>query len=200
MAHERARDARSSQEPALPRKSQNLTIPLGGLAPAHRERSAIVRAWRRYSAPALTVGGCAAAAAAVFLSIAPRPMAVFGDASSLHIGGATLQREASSPVSGYVAYSGAAAVLVAGEGAVTRTAGAATLGGLTATGWCAPTGSASADTDRCVYRWGGTRLTSVDTFDKHARAWRRTYSDGVTVLFAVPSGGRPVPIPLPLGR
>lgn len=187
-------------KPALPRRSQHLTIPLGGLAPAHRERSGLARLWRRHSAAALTAGGCAAAAAAVFVATGPHPMSVFSDASSLHIGASTLQRLASTAAPGYITYSGDAAVLVAGEGPATRTAGAATLGGATATGWCIPARTASAEADRCSFSSGGTRLTSLDVFDQHSRVWRRTYSDGISAVFEVPPGGRPVPIPLPLGR
>ena len=50
------RGARPPDAPSLPRRSQYLAIPLGGLAPAHRERSALVRLWHQYSAAVLVSG------------------------------------------------------------------------------------------------------------------------------------------------
>lgn len=196
-----ARGDRSGDEPSLPRRSQYLAIPLGGLAPAHGERSGMVRAWRRHAALTMTAAGCAAGAAAVLLSIAPRSLSAYADASALHIGGATLHREPSSPVTGYVAYGGDAAVLVAGDGPSSRSAGAATVDGKLSTGWCIPAGSATGRVaERCGFTIGGASVTAVDVFDAHARRWHRTYSDGVAVAIEVPSGSTPVPIPLPVGR
>lgn len=161
----------------------------------------MLRAWRRHSTVTMTAAGCGAVVAAVLLSAAPRSVIAFSDAAALHIDGATLRRDAVSPVSGYVAYSGDASVLVEGSGRATRVAGAATISGVVTTGRCAAQGSATGSvTERCEFKLGGTSLTSLDVFDPQARSWRRTYSDGVSLVIQVPNGGTPVPIPLPLGR
>lgn len=195
------RGAGPPDAPSLPRGSQYLAIPLGGLAPAHRERSALLRLWHRYSAAVLTMTGCAAVAAAVALSVTPRPIPAFADASSLHIGGVTLQRQASARVLGYVAYGRDAAVLVSGIGMSARSAGAATIGGLPAVGRCEPASPETATRhEHCTFTLGSTSLTSEDVFDGHTRTWRRAYSDGDVVVFSVDGDATPVPIPLPVGR
>ena len=178
---------------------QYLAIPLGDLAPAHREAAPWLRTWQRFSPFALTTAGCAMAAAALLITSLPRPISAFATRSHLDIGGVILQRAEVQSTPGYTLYSGAADVLLSGAGPGARSAGAATLSGRHATGACAPARREGQPAELCWFHVGRTTITSRDILDSSARTWTRTYSDGHVAVFAAPAGEAPVPIPLPLG-
>lgn len=183
------------------RATQYLAIPLADLAPSHRAVSPWIRAWRRNGTALLTGGALLCAAAGVVISTTPRTVSVYADASHVYLGGVALTRAAGSPVTGYSMYGGAAVVLLSTGRPTSRATGAATLAGVRVSGACMQvTSSPSQLTERCTFAVSGARLTSLDTFDPHARVWRRTYSDGETYQFTVPEGQTVIPIPLPLGR
>lgn len=183
------------------RSAQYLALPLGDLAPAHRELNRWVRAWRRHSPSALTAAGCVLAAAGLLVALLPRPIQAYATPSELHIAGVTLEREASQHVPGYTLYGGDASVLLSGLAPSARATAAATIGGRRTTGSCAPaTSSRTGAAERCTFHAGAAVLTSLDTFDRIDRTWSRRYSDGRVVTISVPAGQAAIPLPLPLGR
>ena len=181
--------------------TQYLAVPLtDGLVPSHRVASRWVRARRRNATALLTGAALILAGAGALVSSAPRPVSVYANASHVYIGGVVLARASASPVSGYTMYGGDAVVLLSSARVTARAAGAATLNGSRVSGACIRVVEAPALTERCTFVVRGARVTSQDTFDPRAHVWRRTYSDGTTEEFAVPSGQTVIPIPLPLGR
>ena len=183
------------------RATQYLAIPLGGLAPTHRRVALPARLWRRYDSAVLTAAGLIAAAAAVLVATVPRAIPVSVDGAQLRIGSLVLDRAPTSPRPGYTLYRGAAAILVSDAGPRARSAGAASLSGHRAAGACAPESQRTAQTvDRCTFTVESARLTSRDVFDSQSKTWRRTYSDGRTVVFEDTSATAAAPVPLPLGR
>jgi hypothetical protein len=192
---------RTRSDSSFRRATQYLAIPLAEFVPAHRAVSPWLRAWWRNGTALLTGGALLCAAAGVVISTAPRALWVYADASHVYLGSVALTRASQSPVSGYTMYSGTAVILLSSSTAPARSAGAATLNGVRATGACTQAGAnGAALTERCTFSMGSARITSLDTFDSGARTWRRTYSDGETAQFAVPAGRTVIPIPLPLGR
>lgn len=183
------------------RPAQYLALPLGDLAPAHREHNRWVRAWRRHAPNILTTAGCVMAAAGLLVTLVPRPIQAYATTSELHIAGVTLEREANQHVPGYTLYGGDASVLLSGLAPAARATGAATIGGRRTTGSCAPaTTSQAGVAERCTFQAGTAVLSSLDTFDRIDRTWSRRYSDGRGVTISVPAGQAAIPVPLPLGR
>jgi len=180
----------SQQRPAL---GQNL--PIGAVTSPHavRLRRLPARLPRMRLRPhvLLMLTGMAAAAAGAIVSAAPAPVEVRWSADAYEIGGTRL--DAVSPG----VYEGAdgAAVVVATSGGVTRAGASASLHGVHMTGTCTlPDG---ARTETCRFTLAGQTLGAVDSWT--GGGWRRRYSDGRSVDIGV-AGGRPVPVPIAVGR
>jgi hypothetical protein len=108
------------------------------------------------------------------------------DGSAYRVGDVAL------PARGGGVYAGPeGAVIVSGPLA----AGSTRLGAVPALGSCRL--AASRAEERCTFELGGRPLTAEDRLS--AGAWSRRYGDGATVRIGL-SGGRPVPVPFPLGR
>jgi hypothetical protein len=88
-----------------------------------------------------------------------------------------------------------AAVVVEPDGAGTRAAAATHLNGVRSLGSCHL--ALDRRTERCSFDLGGRSLTCVDQLD--AGAWDRRYQDGRRARIDLVDG-RPVPVPIPLGR
>lgn len=183
------------------RATQYLAIPLAEFVPSHRSVSPWIRAWWRNGSALLTAAAVLCAAAAVVISTSPRAVVVYADESHVYIGSVALTRATQSPVPGYTMYGGTAVILLSSAQVTARSAGAATLNGVRASGACTQVAAHGTTlAERCTFSVGRARITSVDSFDSGARVWRRTYSDGETAQFAVAAGRTVIPIPLPLGR
>ena len=183
------------------RATQYLAIPLADFVPSHRPVSPWIRAWWRNGTALLTAGAVLCATAGVVISTTPRAVPVYADASHVYLGSVALTRAPESPVPGYTMYGGTGVILLSNAQVTARAAGAATVNGVRASGACTQVAVRGTTlTERCSFSVGRARITSLDSFDSGARLWRRTYSDGETVQFAVAAGRTVIPIPLPLGR
>jgi hypothetical protein len=164
---------------------QRLPLPVGSPHPIRQPGRA---GWSRLrlGRSATTLLGLAAAAAGALLGATPSTVTVGTDASAYRVGDVAL------PARGGGVYSGPeGAVVVQGPVA----AGSTRLRGATALGSCRlATGARS---ERCAFVLGGRRLTAEDRLS--GGGWDRRYDDGATARIAL-SGGRPVPVPIPLGR
>jgi hypothetical protein len=169
-------------------------LPIGAITSPHA-----VRLRRAPSAPLfrvrlhtlLTAAGVAAAAAGAVVSAAPTPVEVRMTADTYEIGGSQLS--ATEP--GVYRGPDGAAVVIERAGATTRAGASARLDGAHMTGACTLADGASVET--CRFTLNGRAVSAVDTWT--ADGWRRRYSDGRTVDIGV-AGGRPVPVPIAVGR
>jgi hypothetical protein len=178
--------------------SQNLPdlqhLPIGAITSPHA-----VRLRRAPSAPLfrvrlhllLTVAGVLAALAGAAVSRAPSPVEVRVTADAYEIGGSELL--AAGP--GVYRSAGGAAVVIESAGAATRAGASADLDGVHMTGAC--TLADAARTETCRFTLGGRSLSAVDTWT--GDGWSRRYDDGRTARIVV-AGGRPVPVPVAVGR
>lgn len=160
---------------------QRLPLPVGSPHPVRRARTP----GRVRVRPGSLVGLLAAAAGAA-LGATPPAVTVTMDQSAYRVGDVIL------PARGGGVYAGPeGAVVVDGP----RAAAATHLHGVRMLGSCRL--SPDARTERCTFDLGGRALTAEDRLDRGA--WDRRYADGASVRIAL-SGGRPVPVPIPLGR
>jgi hypothetical protein len=173
--------------------SQNLqNLPIGAVTSPHavrHRRTPSARPPRLHVL--LMLAGVAAAAAGAVVSAEPGPLAVRVSPAAYEIGGARL--EATGP--GVYQGAGGAAVVLVRTGGATRAGASATLDGAHTTGACQLTDGARTET--CQFTLDGRPLSAVDTWT--GAGWHRRYADGRTSDIAV-AGGRPVPVPLPVGR
>lgn len=139
----------------------------------------------------LTAAGVIAAVAGAAVSAAPTPVEVRMTADAYEIGGSQL---AATEPGVYRGPDGAAVVMEHVDGA-TRAGASAGLDGAHMTGACTLPDGARAET--CRFTLAGRALAAVDTWTGHG--WRRRYDDGRRVDIAV-TGGRPVPVPIAVGR
>jgi hypothetical protein len=170
---------------------QRLPLPVGSPHPVRtgrlRRRRWRIRAWWR---PLLAAAGLAAAAAGAVLGTTPPAVPVALDTGSYRIGDATL------PAAGGGVYAGQAGALVIATGpSGTRAAGSTRLHGRPATGSCAM--PASGATERCAFGLAGRTITADDRL--HDGGWDRRYADGQAIRIQL-AGGRPIPVPFPIGR
>jgi hypothetical protein len=186
----------------LERDEQYLPIPLRSLSPAHARTPWHVSYWRRHSIGIMIGCGLASLASAMWLTFTVPPIDVYSDSTDVHIGASLLTERSPSPILGYTLYVGDAALLVQRSAGLTEAAmGAGISGGRQVDGRCVLTRQpAGIDTETCTFAVAGQRLGSHDIFDPVRHEWRRTYSDGMSVEFHVPTTGSLIPIPLPLGR
>lgn len=164
---------------------QRLPLPVGSPHPIRRPARAI-RSRLRLGGTTTALLGLAAAAAGGLLGAAPATVTVGMDAGAYRVGDVVL------PSLGGGVYSGPqGAVVVRSPAAAASTR----LHGVTALGSCRL--AADARTERCTFMLGGRRLTAVDRLS--GDGWDRRYDDGASTRIAL-GGGRPIPVPIPLGR
>jgi hypothetical protein len=171
--------------------SQNL--PIGAVTSPHavRLRRLPARLPRLRPHVVLTLAGVLAAAAGAGVSAVPGPVTVRSSAGAYEIGGTRLAAVAPGVYQG----SDGAAVVVQHAGGATRAGASAGLGGAHMTGSC--TLADGARTEVCRFKLRGQAVTAVD--DWTGAGWRRRYDDGRNVDISV-AGGRPVPVPIAVGR
>jgi hypothetical protein len=171
--------------------SQNL--PIGAVSSPHavRLRRLPARLPRVRLHVLLTLAGVAAAVAGAVVSASPGPVSVRSSAEAYEIGGARLTATAPGV---YQGPDGAALVLVHEPG-MTRAGASAVLDGAPMTGSCALADRAT--TESCRFTLAGRHLSAVDTWT--GRGWHRRYDDGRTLDVLVESG-RPIPVPIAVGR
>ena len=172
--------------------TQNL--PIGAVTSPHAvrlRRMPSARLPRLRPHVVLTVLGVAAALAGAAASTAPGPVAVRASAASYSIGGSALTATAPGV---YQGRDGAALVMVH-TGGETLAGASAALDGAHVTGSCMLPDGARSET--CRFTLNGAPLAAVDTWT--GGGWHRRYADGRTADIAV-AGGRPVPVPFPVGR
>jgi hypothetical protein len=127
-----------------------------------------------------------AAGAGALLGATPPAVTVSVDAAAYRVGDVAL------PARGGGVYAGPeGAVVVRGSLASASTS----LRGVPAVGSCRL--AADARSERCTFVLGGRRLAAVDRLA--GTGWDRRYDDGATARIGL-SGGRPAPVPIPLGR
>ncbi|HYW27451.1 MAG TPA: hypothetical protein VE953_24985 [Terriglobales bacterium] len=164
---------------------QRLPLPVGSPHPV-RQPARLRRSRLGLGGAATTMLGLVAAAAGGLLGATPSTVTVGVDTGSYHVGDVTL------PSHGGGVYAGPeGAVVVQGPDAAASTR----LRGVTALGSCRL--AADARSERCTFDLGGRRLTAEDRLS--GGGWDRRYDDGVTARIAL-IGGRPVPVPIALGR
>jgi hypothetical protein len=160
---------------------QRLPLPVGSKHPVRRS----LRGARNGLRPGALLGLLAAAAGAALGAIPPS-VTVGLDAGAYRVG------EVALPARGGGVYAGP-------EGAVVldgpRAAGATRLHGARMLGWCRL--AADARAEQCTFQLDGHTLTAVDRLA--SGGWDRRYGDGATVRITL-LGGRPVPVPIALGR
>lgn len=165
---------------------QRLPLPLGGRFPARR--LARVFRGRLGRLPLLSLGGLVAGLAGAVLAIQPPATRVALDGDGYHVGPAVLGSR------GGGVYAGEAGAVVIVEGPTLTRAGASThVDGVPATGRCELAGRS----ERCSFVLAGRRLDAIDRL--RDGGWDRSYGDGRTARIEL-AGGRPVPVPFPLGR
>jgi len=163
---------------------QRLPLPVGGPHPVRRPLRA-ARSWLR-PGTASTLLGLVAAAAGATLGATPPGMTVGMDAASYRVGDVTL------PARGGGVYAGPeGAVVVRGSLAAASTR----LRGTRALGSCRL--AADARSERCTFVLGGRALTADDHLA--GGGWDRRYDDGAAARIGL-GDGRPIPVPIPLGR
>ena len=172
--------------------TQNL--PIGAVTSPHAVR---IRHRPRRRLPrlrlhvALGAAGALAGAAGLALAAMPRPVAVRLSPAAYEIGGSRLTAAAPGV---YRGPRGATVVVTRSAGA-TRAGASAVLDGVPTTGSCVLPDPGL--TESCRFTAGGRSLAATDRWQ--GGGWARRYSDGRTVEITV-AGGRPVPVPLPVGR
>ena len=184
----------------LDRTPQLLPVPLGGLNPARRKPSTLLRRWRRHQPKVMIATALVAGACGVWLATKPVTSTVAMDATGVHVDGALLAAVSPQTVHGVQVFDGPASLAITTPRGGTSRAGAVmTWEGLATTGQCVLVVGAGAS-DACRFTIGGAGLSAADTFDARSHVWYRRYADGVEVTIAVPAGSPLIPVPFPLGH
>jgi len=87
------------------------------------------------------------------------------------------------------------AVVIVQQAGSTRASASTNLHGVHMLGACML--AAGATTERCTFRLGERTITAIDRLQ--GGGWDRRYSDGQSVRITL-RGGRPVPVPIAIGR
>jgi hypothetical protein len=168
---------------------QRLPLPVGSPHAVRRPRR-VFRGARPLERILLTVLGMSAALAGVVLTLLPPTVTVGLDSHGYSVGDVLLEPR------GQGIYTSPEAALVLFEDAGAVRAGASThVGGERMLGGCrvSPRGRS----ERCWFQLGGHSHSAVDTL--RDGGWERRYEDGRQVRIHL-KGGRPVPVPFPIGR
>jgi hypothetical protein len=164
---------------------QRLPLPVGSPHPVRRPVRP-TRSWRRLARSAGPLLGLLAAAGGAALGAAPPVVTVGLDAGTYRVGDVVL---AATDDGVYAGPEGAVVVRPP------LAAGSTRLRGVPALGSCRL--DADGRGERCKFELGGRTLGAVDRLARGG--WERHYQDGATVRIEL-AGGRPAPVPIPLGR
>ena len=137
------------------------------------------------------LAGLAAAAGGAVLLTSPGTVMVRQSPAGYEIGGTRLAPAGPDAYRG----PGGAALVMTHAGGATHAGSSAVMNGAHVTGQCLLTDGASSET--CRFTVAGRTLAATDVWT--GAGWRRRYDDGRTADIQV-SGGRPVPVPFPVGR
>lgn len=194
--------ARAPNPIALDRSPQTLPVPLGGLRPARRNPSTLLRQWRRHQPKVMIVTALVVGVCGVWLSVTPTTFTVAMTVAGVMVDGARLTPLQRQTPDGVEVFVGPASLAITrGRGDGTSRAGAVmSWGGVAATGQCVLVVLSTGASDACRFMIGASRLTAIDTYDARNRVWHRQYQDGLDVTIALPSGTPLIPIPFPLGH
>jgi hypothetical protein len=135
--------------------------------------------------------GVAAAGAGLVLLTSPATVTVTRSPAGYDIGGTRLAPAGPGAYRG----PGGAALVITSAGGATRAGSSAVMNGEHVTGQCVMPDGASGET--CRFTIAGRPLAATDTWRNGG--WRRQYDDGRVAEIQV-AGGRPVPVPFPVGR
>ncbi|MBV9099467.1 MAG: hypothetical protein JOZ46_03540 [Candidatus Dormibacteraeota bacterium] len=185
---------------ALERTSQNIPVPIGGLAPARGAPPVWRAALRRNRGRWLSVAGLALAATGAALALSTPATQIYMSAGTVWVGSDAFTAVRQS--SAVRVFRGPLTLVLVSRGAgVVRGTAVGVVDGTRMSGVCDLDQPAATPSERCTFTLGGSAntVTATDSFDAATRTWHRRYSDGRTVTFAVPPGGQLVPIPVPLG-
>jgi hypothetical protein len=191
----------SAVERAVDRTAQNIPLPLGTFAPAHRparRRTRHAPDVRRIAAGA----GVLAFITGITLIGWPEPAGVYLAGGSVHVGAMTLTDAGPSPSARIRVYQGSATYVLLERGDGSAEASAAWfVDHRTWGGRCALRSNASRLVEECWFETAQGSVTSLDVLDPaDGLGWQRTYSDGAHVVINVPPGGAVVPVAFPIGR
>ncbi len=185
----------------LDRSPQLLPVPLGGLHPARRHPSTLLRHWRRHQPQVMIVISLVAGLCGVWLAADPTTSTVAFDAAGVHVDDALLDAVSPATIHGVRVFDGPASLAITTpRGGISRAGSVMTWGGLATTGQCVLVVVAAGASDACRFTIGAAHLAAADTFDAPDHVWHRRYADGVDVTIAVPAGSALIPIPFPLGH
>ncbi|HUZ71021.1 MAG TPA: hypothetical protein VMU65_15035 [Candidatus Saccharimonadales bacterium] len=198
---ERQGFTRATGRLALDRSPQVLPVPLGGLTPARRHPSTLLRHWWRHQPKVMMAMALVAGICSVWLALIPPSFTIAMDATGVHVDGAVLRAATPQSVLGMRVFRGPASLAItASRGGASRAGAVMTWGGVVTTGRCVLVVIATGASDTCRFTMGSARLSARDTFDARAHIWHRVYGDGADVTIAVPAGSPLIPIPFPLGH
>ena len=134
--------------------------------------------------------GLLAAAVGTVLGAAPPGVGVEMRSDRYIVGDVTLF------AAGDGVYAGAKGAVIIATGADgVRASGSTRLHGQRMLGSCQM--ASDQHSERCAFDMGGKTVTALDRLDRGA--WERRYYDGQTIRIQL-GGGRPVPVPIALGR
>jgi hypothetical protein len=168
---------------------QRLPLPVGSPHPIRHHRR-IFRGGPGLERTVLSLGGMIAAAIGALLTALPTEISAGLDGSTYRVGEVRLDSRGSG------VYSGPAGALVLAEDSGGALAGASThLEGQHMVGNCRI--AVGGRSERCWFRLGSRTLTAEDRLQNGG--WDRLYDDGGSIRIAL-TGGRPVPVPFPVGR
>lgn len=136
----------------------------------------------------VVVAGLAAAGAGAALGAAPPTVTVAVDTDTYRVGDVILPAQSGGVYSGP-----AGAIVIAPDGE--RASASTRLHGIKMLGSCVM--APDRRSERCSFDMGGLSLTATDWLDRDG--WDRRYQDGQAIRIAL-EGGRPVPVPIALGR
>lgn len=166
---------------------QRLPLPVGSPHPVRRPRRAFTLGSR--GRPAVVVlAGLAAAASGAALGAAPPTVTVAVDTDTYRVGDVILRAQGGGVYSGP-----AGAIVIAADGE--RASASTRLHGIKMLGSCVM--APDRRSERCSFDLAGMSLSATDRLD--GDGWDRRYQDGRAIRITL-EGGRPVPVPIALGR
>lgn len=136
----------------------------------------------------VVLAGLAAAGAGAALGAAPPTVTVAVDSDAYRVGDVILRAQGGGVYSGP-----AGAIVIAPDGE--RASASTRLNGIKMLGSCVM--APDRRSERCRFDMGSLSLTATDRLD--GEGWDRRYQDGQAIRITL-EGGRPVPVPIALGR
>lgn len=136
----------------------------------------------------VVLAGLAAAGTGAALGAAPPTVTVAVDTDTYRVGDVILRAQGGGVYSGP-----AGAIVIAADGG--RASASTRLHGIKMLGSCVM--APDRRSERCSFDMGGLSLSATDRLE--GDGWDRRYQDGQAVRITL-EGGRPVPVPIALGR